>query len=213
MVKLKYLLIYLFVSLTFSGISQEEFKYLNVFKLSPIEFANSEFQFSYERYFNNRKSSIIITPSILLKDQGEESFSGVQAMVQYRLYLTHLQKGIHKTLQMHNIGFYGGPYVLGLTYQEDYSSGYFDLDRNEFINKLYHKDIKAIEGGAIMGIQLDITERIVLDMFVGGGIRYANVDDDILLDQPDDNYFYYDVFDVEYTGVKPKLGLQLGITF
>ena len=47
---------------------------------------------------------------------------------------------------------------------------------NHLLRK-FTKDITAVEGGALIGVQIDITKRIFLDFFVGGGIRYTDFAD------------------------------------
>jgi len=197
------------------GQNTNTYEYQNALKISPIEFAQSQFQITYEHYLNNRATSVLIIPTITLKDNGLESKKGIEGMLQYRFFLSHLIKGEHKTLGMHNIGFFTGPYALGMVYNEEYQRGYYMQSRDEYVMDIFEKDIKAAEVGAIIGIQFDITPKILLDLYVGGGIRYADTEDTFeQVTDTDTNYFdAYDVFDQEYTGVKPKLGLQLGFAF
>jgi hypothetical protein len=194
----------------------DHFEKRNALKISPIEFGKAEFQATYERYFGeNRNSSISIMPSIILEDSFNESQEGYQIMLQYRFYLTHLRKDEGNAIfGMHNFGFYAGFYGLGLDYTRDYQAGYCDEITQNYIEDEYTRTQTSYEGGALIGLQLDITKRIVLDMYVGGGIRKTDMTDTID-DNPniDDYYRYFDVFDREYNGVKPRLGLQLGILF
>ena len=99
---------------------EAHFSRKNAIKISPIEFGNAEFQISYERYFGERKSSIQITPSFILEENGDRSKEGWQAMAQYRLYLTHLKSSEGKSFWgMHNVGFYTGLYGLYFNQNED----------------------------------------------------------------------------------------------
>lgn len=191
----------------------DHFRYKNALKLSPIDFGRSYFEISYERYFEDRKHSLIIAPTFMLKENSYQSFSGFQLMLNYRFQLTHLKKEEHYTLGFHNIGFYAGPYVAGTVYDEDFRFGYYDQAGQNYIEGMYNKDVSAIETGLLIGVQFDITPRILLDLFAGGGIRYAK-DSNNLPDAFKDQYYRGEgVFDIEYTGVKPKLGLQIGFTF
>ena len=214
---MKYFFIILVSFLCFNNSYSQDsdfFKYNNAIKISPIEFGSAEFKMSYEHYFGVRKSSISIIPSVILKDNFDESKSGVQVMGQYRVFLSHLRSDEGKSiLGFYNIAFYGGVYSLYLNQNEDYRYGVHNPVTNEYDNLEFHKDITAFEGGALVGMQVDITNRIVLDMYVGGGIRQTDLVDtrDETETQPD--YYYYGVFDPEYKGVKPNLGLQIGFTF
>lgn len=215
----KWKMVFLLLGLVSIGLinAQEtpRFEYSNAFKISPIEFGSSRFQITYERYINDRSSSFLAIPTIILKENGQESKKGFEMMLQYRFFLTHLRKGINKTLGMHNIGFYAGPYINGLVYNEEYQNGYYIDMEQMYVTDTFEKDVRSGEAGALIGVQFDITPKILLDLYVGGGIRYSDVTD-TFEDVVDDvfNYGrYYDVFDLEYTGVKPKLGLQLGFAF
>lgn len=187
----------------------------NAIKINPIGFGNASFQITYERFLGDRNSSILLSPTITLKETNEESIEGWEAMAQYRFYLTHVRKDKQKTfLGVHNYGFYTGVYGLYSQYQEEFRRGYWDdVNQVEVIDD-YEKNINAFEGGALIGIQIDVTQRILIDFYVGGGVKQADITDTYLETAPP-NYYYetYGVFDPEYKGVKPKLGLLIGFTF
>jgi hypothetical protein len=194
--------------------SVAHFSKKNALKISPIEFGNAEFQLSYERYFGDRSSSIQFTPSFILEENGDESREGWQAMLQYRFYLTHLKSSEGKSFWgLYNIGFYTGVYGLYFNQNEELLRYYYDNTTGMSFNEIYARKITAGEGGALIGMQVDITPRIVIDFYVGGGIRYTEIDDEFVPPNNENYYNYFDVFDPGYKGVKPKLGLQLGITF
>lgn len=188
---------------------------LNVIKLSPFEFGKAEFQVAYERYFGNRSSSIIISPSIILKDNNNETKEGYQIMGQYRFYLSHLNKANGNSfLGMNNWGFYSGIYALYLDYNEEFIFGYYDPISSNYISGKYKKELTSFETGAIIGVQVDITSRFVFDFYIGGGVRKSDLYDERVEIENNQDYFTdYGVFDVEYQGVKPKIGFQIGITF
>lgn len=195
----------------------QHFENKNALKISPVEFGKAEFQVTYERYFGeNRNSSLSIMPSIILEDSPSETQEGYQMMMQYRFYLTHLRKDEGNAIfGMHNFGFYAGFYGLALDYTKDYTAGYWDETTQNYIENIYTRDQTSYEGGALIGLQMDITNSIILDLFAGGGIRKTDLTDSIDDDPRIDDYYNndFDVFDREYNGVKPRLGLQLGILF
>ncbi len=193
----------------------DHFSNKNAIKISPVEFSKAEFQLSYERYLGDRSSSIVISPSFILKENSFESKEGFQIEAQYRFYLSHLRSDSRSVfLGFHNIGLYTGLYARYLDYQEDYQFMWYDNESSTSFSEEFTKDISATEGGAIIGVQIDITRRILLDFFVGGGIRYTDFTDtkEEVVGQ---EYFYeeYGVFDPEYKGVKPRLGFQIGVFF
>lgn len=212
----KYLLIPVLIFAFSFCQAQDGDAYLNnVIKINPFLFGRSEFQVSYERYFNNRKSSIVLMPSYILRKTRENDVEGWQMMGQYRFYLTHYRKDKRKTwLNIYNYGFYGGVYALYLDYDEAFSRGVYDPVTFEYNYNTYERSIQSYEGGAMLGLQMDITRRIVLDFFIGGGLRKSAVDDSYL-DVVEEQEYYgdYSIFDFAYTGVKPRAGLMLGITF
>ena len=192
------------------------YKYRNALKVSPFEFGQSKFQVSYELYNRSRSQSLLVMPSLILEENGKDIKKGVELMMQYRFFLSHLRKGENKTLGFYDIGFYAGPYMLIVGYREDYERDIYYPDKGNAEQMTFEKDVEAVEAGVILGIQFDITTRILLDFYIGGGIRQGDVMDSFDdFDHPDDFYYEpsYGVFDIEYTGVKPKVGFQVGISF
>lgn len=193
----------------------EQFAYKNALKISPVEFGKAEFQVAYERYFGDRSTSLTIMPSITLKENNNETIEGFQIGAQYRIFLSHLRSDEKRVfLGLHNIGLYTGVYSQYQDYKNTYNFSWWDMDTSSEMNGEFTKDLTSIEGGAIIGVQVDITQRILLDFYVGGGVRYTDLTDS-KEGVVDENYFYeeYGVFDPEYKGVKPRIGFQLGVFF
>lgn len=186
----------------------------NALRISPFEFKHAEFQLNYERYFNNRSSSIIIAPSVFLKENNEENIEGVQIIGQYRFYLTHFNKENQPNfLGMYNYGFYTGLYASYLKYTEDFKDGYWNEESQNYIALKFRKEVQAIEGGALVGLEVDVTQRIQIDFYIGGGVRYSDYTNTYEDLAPDEEYPYIGIFDPEYQGVKPKVGFSIGVTF
>ena len=70
----------------------------------------------------------------------------------------------------------------------------------------YDYDVKQVEGGVLMGIQLIFSEKLSLDLFAGGGLRNSDFDH-----KPIDLDFYSP--DRGYTGIVPKIGFEVGVSF
>jgi len=198
------------------GMSQSShFDQLNAIKISPAEFGNAQFEMSYERYFGERTSSLTIMPSIFLKDDVKESKEGYQVGVQYRVYLSHVRSDQNSVfLGFHNLGLYAGIYAQYLDYKEDYQFYSWNNETNESVILDLAKDVNSTEGGAIIGVQFDVTKKILIDFYIGGGVRYSDFTDtkNGIVD-PNIHYEEVSVFDPEYKGVKPKVGFQLGFMF
>lgn len=215
MKNLLFIMVFGFLQLgLFGQTTTVDFEYKNAIKLSPFNLAQSEFQASYEHYLGNRRSSISLYPSVFLRESQETSMEGWQAMLQYRFYLTHVNRDEgHTFLGLYNYGFYAGMYGLYFDYSEDYSRGYWSNATNEYIVDDFQKSAQSFEGGAMIGLQTDITKRILFDFYVGGGIRKSDSLDTYQDVMEQGIYDTDSVFDPGYTGVKPKVGLQLGILF
>lgn len=211
----KIFLIIAFVFPVFLFGQSDHFNNKNAVKISPVEFSKAEFQIAFERYFGDRSSSITISPSIILKENNFESIEGFQIGGQYRIFLSHLRSDSRSVfLGFHNIGLYTGLYAQYQDYKKDYKFTWWEMGTNVEQNQEFTKKVSAIEGGAIIGVQIDVTKRILIDFYVGGGIRYSDFTDskDGVVDE---SYYYeeYGAFDPEYKGVKPRIGFQLGVLF
>lgn len=194
----------------------EHFSKENALKINPFALADGKFQITYERFLMGRSSSLLISPSVIIKESADQSKSGWEVMGQYRLFLSHKREDQQKTfLGVHNYGFYTGLYGLYFIHREDYIVRFWDESDNQQKSEEATKEVDAVEAGVLLGIQIDITPRILIDFYVGGGIKEADVTDSFLENNPPTDYHYdsYGVFDPEYHGVKPKIGLLLGITF
>jgi len=210
-----YLLLLIFLPLT-AFAQSVDYEYENVLKINPVSFATSEIQIHYERYLKNRKSSFVVAPSLILRRTDEESADGAQILAQWRYYVSQFNKEDGKNfLGIYNYGFYAGLYSLGHTFQEQYKMSRWNQETQEQVEKTFERNSSSIEFGPMMGLQIDFTKRIVLDFYFGGGVRYSDFTDSIDEDPDFENYSSFDegVFAMAYTGVKPKLGLSIGINF
>lgn len=215
----KYLLFtiaWLTFSFTYGQNNSDHFAYKNLVKLSPIDLGLSKFQLHYERYLGEeRKNSLLLIPSVYLRENSRENESGWEFMGQYRFYLTHVRKDEGRIfLGLHNYGFYAGVYGLMMELNTDYIREVYK-ENGRYTTAEYRSEIDAQEAGVILGMQIDITKRIILDFYVGGGIRNARVLDSY---DPDIDYAYpyYSrdgVMSPSYKGVKPKVGFTLGMAF
>ena len=212
---MKNLLIFIFILLVSSSFAQNEveFEYNKSIKLHPVALGISGYQLSYEHYLKNRKSSIVITPMLVFKDGSQETRTGAELMGQYRFYLSHLNREEERTFWgIYNFGFYSSVYGLGYYLDETYLRGYYNPDTFEYEMSAYDLNVSSFEIGTMLGVQVDITKRIVLDLNVGGGIRKSKVSDTYLDENGNGDFQEYSPFEPSYTGVKPKFGLSIGIT-
>lgn len=190
-----------------------QFERNNVVKISPTEFARAEFQVSYERYFMKRRHSVSISPTIILKSEEGDYREGWRAITQYRYYLSHLNEDNGNRLwRFSNIGLYAGVYGLYFDYKDIYDVSYLDADNIQKIVENERK-ITSIEGGLLVGVQLDITQRFILDFYLGGGIRNSETVNSVEFDESIYNPERGGIYPYGYIGVKPTVGFNLGLLF
>ena len=109
-------------------------------------------------------------------------------MGQYRFYLTHLRKDQKRTfLGFHNYGFYAGVYALAMSLDSDFEMERYKNDGTYELNE-YRSEVTAQEGGVLIGMQMDITNRIIMDFYVGGGVRNSTTLDTY---ENETGYSYY----------------------
>jgi len=178
-----------------SGFSQEtnednNDKYLkNYFYLVPLPAISKTFQISYERILGNAKKSILISGGILATGDNNNIDLGFTDEIQFRLYLNDIRNsGKENKFQF---AFYFSPfiahkYIKTDSYNYDYSN--------------------SISSGIISGFK-GTYSRFVFDIFVGGGFKKS------IINKNNEIFGGKDYWDDNYTGVLPKIGIQLGFSF
>ena len=182
-------------------------------KNSPFHFFDGTFNMSYEKAISNSKS-LNFSGGFHLQDNSwnSEDDIGWIGDLQLRKYLINFKKQ-ESVLS----GVYVAPYIKGAYFRsegEDWwyvqENGYYD-ENNLWIEEVgyynsFSKEIKNIQGGLVMGAQLLFGDVISLEVFLGGGIQYAEVEGF--------NSDYYNASDIkEYTGVIPRIGFNIGAAF
>ena len=177
-------------------------------KNSPFHFFDGTFNMSYEKAISNSRS-LNFSGGFHLQDNSWSSEDGIgwTGELQLRKYLINFKK--QKSVLS---GVYVAPYIKGAYFssEEDWQDyGYYDENdlwiEEDYYNS-YSKEIKNIQGGLLMGAQLLFGNIISLEVFLGGGIQYAEVEGF--------NSDYYNTSDMkEYTGVIPRIGFNIGAAF
>ena len=190
-------------------------------KVSPFHFFDGTLYASYERPLENNRS-IQLDGGLRLADDGNDY--GWIGELQLRKYLFSPKFAEKSVLS----GFYAGLYANGKyfneynewrewnTIAEPYWDYVYNKDGTEnWEESVWHQgvyeeelikenyDIKQGEGGVIFGFQTIIKKALSFDLFLGGGIRGAQIDGK-RLDRFHGN-------DRGYTGVVPKGGVSVGI--
>jgi hypothetical protein len=188
----------------------QESDYSNtLIKNSPFHFFDGTFHLSYERVITNNKSLNI---SGGFHFRGENFYHNMQedvgwnGEIQLRRYLISFDSDLVLN------GVYFAPYFKGGYFKyKEMSYWYVNYDSNgDPYDVLYPElfsEIKNYQGGVIMGVQILLKEIIAFDLFLGGGIQYADINRD--------NFYNSNngIWGRSYSGVVPRVGLNIGVFF
>ena len=205
--------LFILLSLFLVSISSQAQK--SFLKISPFHFFDGTLKMSYERPISSDKSINISGGFHLIEDGGWNYGDQIGWMgeIQLRKYLVIQEKKESKLS-----GIYVAPYFKGgyFRYKED--NGYYlaTYDNNGYyIEDIWHYntdeyEIKNYNVGILMGAQIILSNIVSLEIFLGGGVQYADIED-IRGNLP---YYYNDTpFSRGYTGVVPKAGFNFGVKF
>lgn len=165
-------------------------KYLkNYFYFAPLPTISKTFQISYERIIGNAKKSIQISGGILASGYNNNMDLGFTDEIQFRFYLNDIRNS-GKENKFH-FAFYFSPFIAhkyfkSFSYFYDYSN--------------------SISLGLVSGWK-GTYSRFVFDIFIGGGFKKS------MTNKNNQIFAGKDYWDGNYTGVLPKIGIQLGFSF
>jgi len=170
-------------------------EYKNLLKMSASQFTRSTFQMAYE-HFLNPNTSLYLAAGLNFKDSDYEKVWGVQNEVQmkFHVYTVIMPKTSHR--------LYFAPYLL---------NKYMDVQTNEYDNNgnYYWKSdtFDAFGGGMLFGWSFSFANRVNLDVYTGGGFRKTfNYDENL-------TYYSDGIFNYGYSGIVPRLGIDIGFWF
>ncbi|MGB1931863.1 MAG: DUF3575 domain-containing protein [Flavobacteriales bacterium] len=136
-------------------------------KISPFHFLDGTIYATYERALNNN-NSFALSGGYRLSDNGDEY--GWMGEIQLRKYVF---KPVNSSSESSLAGVYAGLYANGKYFVEQYEWHYYSMISHPTTTNY---DVKQVEGGVLMGIQLIFSEKISLDLFAGGGLRNSEFD-------------------------------------
>jgi len=197
----KFLIVLVFISLTSVASAQilataNSPEYKNILKMSASLFVRSTFQMGYERFFDPN-TSFYLAGGLSFKDSESEKLWGLRTEAQMRFHVFT----VIQPRQSHRLYF--APYLANEYFETEYrdysQSGYEVWNTDSF---------DAFGGGMLFGWSYSFANRINLDIFAGGGLRKTFGYDPA-------EYYYYDdtVFDYGYSGIVPRLGIDIGFWF
>jgi len=224
---MKYILtLILFTSFSFSSLGQENDPYTfddgqssvspgeknrsNYFYFSPFQVFSSIFQVAYER--DGGTQTIKILAAAILKDGDNEFRKGFGGSLQMRFHLFKSAAAATKRNSENLIYF--GPYlqyqyVVNETTDTETVEYFDEKDKKQYyeVDVFYTDMIQAWAGGIVFGLRSVIFDKLVIDLYAGGGLKYSEIVGN------ESNYFINGFWSLGYTGVYPKLGMDIGVNF
>lgn len=170
----------------------------NNFYVSPFHVLANTFSVGYERV-NSNENSFLTNANTFFKKENQEKELGFGIEFQYRisLYRTKTENG--------KIEGYFSPFLQGYYFKLSQESNYLDMIYPSSHQPSCRKMISA-GTGTVFGMRTSL-HRFVVDVYFGGGFKCP-------LGKDQDRYSYsYALFDPDYAGIFPKIGLQFGINF
>ncbi|MFW6352134.1 MAG: hypothetical protein ACOC2E_07080, partial [Bacteroidota bacterium] len=167
--------------------NEPEKNYRNYITFNPFQFIDNTFAMAYERFISNDQS-LSLEAGAIYEEEYREGFYGE---FQYRYF-------IHDDVLWtdNNLKIFFSPY-LQYKYVEENES-YWGIDE---MKEVEYK-INSYGAGILVGLKLTIIERLVFDVYLGGGIRRTND-----FRSEGDEYYYDGVWDAGYNGIAPKAGM------
>ncbi|HEX5168540.1 MAG TPA: hypothetical protein VFW11_05160 [Cyclobacteriaceae bacterium] len=193
----------------------------SIFKISPQHFTQRQLKIGFERLNRSYSQSLSLYLNGLLAwsdDYGyEEDYSGLGAELQYRKYLVPLAGRTTKKGNTYYRGIYFSGYLQGGRYSGTQSGTSYNYDHSTGTSTStpynYKEDIGNWGGGFTFGFQQTLWSKIFFEVYIGGGLQFA--DRNTSGNVPDSPYYYYfydsGITALDYQGILPKIGLQVGI--
>jgi len=171
-------------------------EYRNILKMSASLFVRSTFQLGLERYINPN-TSFYLAGGLTFKDSDYENVWGVRGEAQMRFHVFTLISPRSSNR------LYFAPYL---------ADQYFEIEEHVYDNYGQYSwqtdTFNALGTGMLFGWSYSFANRINLDIYTGGGIRKTFGYD------PGESYYYNDgIFDYTYSGIVPRLGVDIGFWF
>ena len=185
----------------------------NIVKIQPFQFVDNTFFLGYEGFNADHTRSINFGLGFITSNAQAEEELGFKYEVQYRIYVNGLKKYVPRRSEAaYNRGIYASVYLSGVRSEETTEFSFFDPVEQVVMFRENKRTVNAFNPGVTIGIQRSVWDMLYIDFYVGGGVRFANVEDSDEL-FPESDFDIDDVYDREYTGVFPKIGLAIGIGF
>ena len=209
--KLKITCLFL-IPLFFYNVNAQDLKPArHIFKFSPLHFIKNTFQVGYEHlnaklnrswnvslgFAGNRGNGVIWNYDHKIYDTHFFDIElGFSVETQFRFYASGFSKNLNKHENRIQHGTYLAPF-LKIEYCQLHGGTYTQYSA-------YRPAFFTLYPGVLIGYQKVFFNKVSMDLFIGGGVRYTSLDNTVYYYNPQINSSIYE-------GVLPKLGLNIGI--
>lgn len=181
----------------------------SILKVNPYSLYNSEVELGYEYFFEDKRWSLGVLTTVSDRQINVGNKDGWEIMGQLKYYLDPIHLNIKSSfINTYSYHFYFGFYQ---NYSE-YNIDYFTQAINDAPGQKVTNEVNAVEGGVMLGVQMQVAKRIIFDLYFGGGIKDTETisgNSDVL-----DNPIYgKNLLDPSYQGWKTRAGLHIGVAF
>jgi hypothetical protein len=158
--------------------SAASFAQKNVVKLNLFGLFASSYTLAYERVLNDKMAvqltvgyrSYKFADITLGTWNTKDSYSGPTIIGEFRYYVTNASKDVPR-------GFYVAPFARYASYTEKYESSDASDPTNNSYNYTQKYTTTSIAGGAMLGYQWLVADRVSLDVFAGPQYKTRKVSD------------------------------------
>lgn len=185
----------------------------HIVKIQPFQFVDNTFFLGYEAFNADFTKSVNLGIGFITSNTQATEEVGFKYEAQYRIYVNGFKKYVPKRSESpYNRGIYASVYFAGLRSEETSEFTSFEPIQQVLEFRENTRTVTAYNPGVTIGLQRTIWENLYLDFYIGGGVRFTNVNDS---DErfPESDFDIDDVYDREYSGVFPKVGMSIGLGF
>ncbi|MBL7856876.1 MAG: hypothetical protein JNM57_04240 [Cyclobacteriaceae bacterium] len=180
-----------------------EFKLPKTFiKLSPLQFALNTLELGIETFNPTYSKSFNLSAGLRSGSIAYDEGAGGSLEISFRKYAAPMkfrQRGNRMSYQ----GIYYSFFLRGEYFKGENTDYYYGSDPSKYTEKTL-----SLTPGFTIGYQKTLWQILLLDVYVGGGVKFTDIE------YPDGQPVYepyYDVFDPGYSGIYPKIGAKIGI--
>ena len=187
-----------------------------IFKVSPQHFIVGNLQLGLERFNSTYSKSFSFSVGIISQGAGVgDRTRGIETDLQYRKYIKPVAEYTSRKGRVYTQGIYFGPFISAGYFRStgsfNGSGPYYNpgTGTNYYNANPYTTDqrISQVAGGFTFGMQRTFWEVIILDVFVGGGMKLSTIEEI----SPYPYTYYYSITEPGYSGVFPRIGFKVGI--